>query len=674
MSAGLDNASRVKAALDVRAFYREELGKYKPANREHGWVNARCPMPGHEDKNPSFGVNLDTGRYRCQSCDANGRDAFDFLQARYGMTFKDALKNLADRCGVSLEDDRRQEAKPKPKAKERAAIVATYPYENADGSPRIRTLRDANKNFLQQRADGKGGWLWGLGDVEPVLYHLPDVLEAAALGKPIFVVEGEKDADNLAALGVTATTCAMGAGKWREEYTESLEGATAIVLPDNDSKGRKHAKAVAASCHKLGVPAKIIELPGLPDKGDVSDWIEAGGTIEALWALIEKAPLAPVENEDSGTLEAEDNDGDGVSLTHWEPADVAHMLGNEAPERQWIFEGSIAAGDLAGISAVGGAGKTWLALMLAASKAAGRAFLQPFPTTEPEPVLMFCGEDGPPIIHGRLRALAQHYDLTGNECRLLKENLILYCGVSEPLTAMTAAHGVVRTARFAWLEREVAKRKPRLIVLDPKIRWDGCEENDAASTTAFVVTLQDLIGEERACVCLHHVSKQAGHGTGSEAARGSTAWRDGVRWHAGLARLEERELARFGLDPESREFVRLEVSKANYAPQRGPVYFRRGPMGVLEDFNPKDVVTQAVVDFIAAAIESSGPLPYRDLRRGQHEVFKDFKTLRSSTSVSDWQGALDRALKAGDFVLRDERPKTLDLPTQLNAKDASNAA
>ena len=80
-----------------------------------------------------------------------------------------------------------------------------------------QTVRLTPKAFRQRRPDPvhPGAWLWNLEGVEPVLYHLPQVIEAIQRGEPIYVVEGEKDAEALQALGLTATCNAMGAGKWR---------------------------------------------------------------------------------------------------------------------------------------------------------------------------------------------------------------------------------------------------------------------------------------------------------------------------------------------------------------------------------------------------------------------------------------------------------------------------
>jgi Protein of unknown function (DUF3631) len=63
-----------------------------------------------------------------------------------------------------------------------------------------------------------------------------------------------------------------------------------VILPDNDETGRQHAGKVAMSLVGIAKRVRIVTLPGLPEKGDASAWIDAGGTAEQLWALIEQAP------------------------------------------------------------------------------------------------------------------------------------------------------------------------------------------------------------------------------------------------------------------------------------------------------------------------------------------------------------------------------------------------
>jgi len=175
-------------------------------------------------------------------------------------------------------------------------IVATYDYMDESGELLYQAVREEPKEFKQRRPDGNG-WIWNLEGVRRVLYRLPELLQA----RPddwVFIVEGEKDVDRLYDEGLTATTCPMGAGKWDDKYSEFLNDRSRVaIIPDNDDAGRKHSREVTGSLAGVGVKARIIELPGLPEKGDVSDWLDNGGDKSKLLKLIETTKLPESESE-----------------------------------------------------------------------------------------------------------------------------------------------------------------------------------------------------------------------------------------------------------------------------------------------------------------------------------------------------------------------------------------
>lgn len=157
-----------------------------------------------------------------------------------------------------------------------ASPPTVYTYRDQDGAPVFRIVRNPNKRFAAEHPDSTdGSWNKGLGGTTPVPYRLPEIL-AAHPDETIFVVEGEKDADNLAALGCIATTNPFGAGKWSTAFSPHLAGRDVVILPDNDDAGRAHAKDVANKLAGHARSVAIVPLPGLFEKGDVSDWLAAG--------------------------------------------------------------------------------------------------------------------------------------------------------------------------------------------------------------------------------------------------------------------------------------------------------------------------------------------------------------------------------------------------------------
>ena len=173
-------------------------------------------------------------------------------------------------------------------------VIERVEYQNAD---RTFVLTDGKrkKTFRQRRPDPEhpGEWIWNVDGVSKTLYRLPELIEAIAAGHPVFIVEGEGKVDVLRAFGITATTNPGGAGKWLPEFSEHLRGADVILLPDNDEPGWKHVHEVGAALAGITARTRILLLPGLPPKGDVCNWLDAGGTRERLDALMDtRAGLA----------------------------------------------------------------------------------------------------------------------------------------------------------------------------------------------------------------------------------------------------------------------------------------------------------------------------------------------------------------------------------------------
>src|SRR5262249_15942219 len=178
----------------------------------------------------------------------------------------------------------------KPKKPKLGRILAAYNYVDENNALVFHVVRFDPKDFRQRRPDGNGGWIWNLDGARRVPYHLPELKKA----QTVFVCEGEKDANNVCKLGLTATTCPGGASKgkskWRSEFNQYFVGKTVYISPHNDEAGRAHAMTVAGNLHSVAKEVRIFELPGLSAKDDISDWINNGGSREALLKLVEATP------------------------------------------------------------------------------------------------------------------------------------------------------------------------------------------------------------------------------------------------------------------------------------------------------------------------------------------------------------------------------------------------
>ena len=234
---------------------------------------ARCP--NHEDGKNSLSISVGDDGRTLLFCHASCATA-DVLRAA-GLKARDLFADSNGSVGGKVKAT-------KPKGK----VVASYDYHDASGNLVYQAVRLEPKSFRQRRPDGNDGWHWNMDGVDRVLYRLPELIQSDA-DAVIFVVEGEKDVDRLRELGCTATCNVGGAGKWRDEFGDNLRERHVVVLPDNDGAGRKHAKDVANSLSGVASCVKVVELPDLQPKGDVSDWLEAGSTIEQLMEIAASA-------------------------------------------------------------------------------------------------------------------------------------------------------------------------------------------------------------------------------------------------------------------------------------------------------------------------------------------------------------------------------------------------
>ncbi|HAH86004.1 MAG TPA: hypothetical protein DCL60_01375 [Armatimonadetes bacterium] len=249
------------------------LARLQGVRQEGGGYAALCPA--HNDNKPSLSIKVSNGKIlmHCHAgCDTRA---------------------VLDKIGLKMSDLFDEPLKPKSRSA-KGRIVANYDYTDENGNKLFQIVRFEPKSFRQRRkivAAGKVHWEWNVNGVRLVPYHLPQVRQSITQGKTIYLVEGEKDVHSLESIGLTATCNSGGAGKWKKQHSEALAGANVVILPDNDEPGRKHAQSVAKNLDGVAASIQIAELPGLPQKGDITDWLEAGHTREELIELVSSSPL-----------------------------------------------------------------------------------------------------------------------------------------------------------------------------------------------------------------------------------------------------------------------------------------------------------------------------------------------------------------------------------------------
>ena len=234
-----------------------------------------------------------------------------------------------------LEDNHFVPAKPKDNRAGThtgpSRIVATFDYRDALGALIFQVVRREPKDFRQRRPKPDGGWIWDIKGIQPLPYRLQELTEAIAAEQTIFIVEGEKNCDHAAgALGIVATTNAGGAGKWRPALNHHFRGADVVLIPDNDEVGREHMREVTAQLRGIANKLRILELPAswpeCPHKGDISDWIDAGGDAPEFWQMIENHAAAPVHVRQQTAESAAHRISDNLPIIQRQPGNLPQCV------------------------------------------------------------------------------------------------------------------------------------------------------------------------------------------------------------------------------------------------------------------------------------------------------------------------------------------------------------
>lgn len=370
-------------------------------------------------------------------------------------------------------------------------IVAKYDYKDERGNLIFQAVRYEPKGFKQRRPDRRGGWINNLDDTRRVLYCLPELVKADPQ-ITVYIPEGEKDVDALTERGCVATCNPMGAGKWRREYSEHLSGRSVVILPDNDRAGMDHARQVANSLFGIAASVKIVELPGLPEKGDVSDWLTAGGTSEQLAALAGEAGILdsrfPIGSEEPNRA---------FLLTP-----LSQLFEEPEEETACIWDKTLPASGLSILAAKPKVGKSTLARNLAVAVAKGEPFLSR--ETAKGPVIYLALEE-------KRSALRSQFIAMGAP----SEGIYVYTG------------GVPDDAIGA-LADAIVQVQPALVVVDPLLSLLRLTDvNDYAQVRNALEPLIQLARSSGAHImALHHMGK--GERAGSDAVLGSTALFGGV--------------------------------------------------------------------------------------------------------------------------------------------------
>ena len=517
----------------------------------HGSYGA-FPAPGHSADDRGVTVKDADG----------GRDVL--FNSFNGANWRE-IKDECRRIGLLPEWDRANDNGDRPRE------TGHYEYADGDGTVLYRTVRieqvGKRKRFQAQRPDGRGGWINGMGDAPRVPYRLPEIraaIERATVKDQdmptVYLVEGERKADKLASWGLVATAVAFGCKGWRKEYADALAGCTVIILPDNDDEGRGFAGKAGADLQSAGCSVRVIDLPGLPEKGDIIDWT---GTADDLRDLADKAINPPPQLLAS--------------------LDLAALAGVKPQAKRFAIERLAPLAEVTLFTGPGSAGKSLLGQQLATAAAAGLPCLGLAVISGPA-IYLTC-EDDADQLHWRQAHIS---DSMGAPMASLAGRLHLISLRGELDNPLMVDHGQGRLSpspSYKRLVDTIRATGSKLAILDNVAHLFTGNENDRGDVTRFVNLLNRLAGETGAAILLlGHPPKPGRPTDAAHDYSGSTAWINAVRSQFKID--HERDETGNIRDHDARAIT---VGKANYAQKGEALRFRWHNWAfVLEGDIPKD--------------------------------------------------------------------------------------
>jgi hypothetical protein len=524
-----------------------------------------APGPGHSPEDRSMSVKVD----------ANAPDGFvvysfasddpivckDYVRTKLGLP---AFKPNVGRPRVS--DDEIERAvmlalNGQSSGADKPRIVATYDYTDADGKLLYQVCRTEPKGFRQRQPDGNGGWIWKLGE-QRVLYRLPDLLKFP--DSTIFFCEGEKDSDRVAELNLCSTCVAS--GKWTDECVQALAGRDVVILEDNDEAGRKKASIAAQALYGTAKTIRIVALPDLPDKGDVSDWLDAD-PLRARKFCDVCFEVPAWELEKTGHPFAEPDESDKpetitppeIGLNEWDAGADIEL----PPPRGWLLGNSFARKFMSSLFGDGGTGKTAVRYAQLVSLATGQPLTGEYVFQRCR-VLIISLEDDRDELKRRICAVLLHHKIHASE---LSGWLFLSApGASAGKLMVLDKKGRTTRGRLAaTLEAAIIARKIDIVSIDPFVKSHSVEENSNSAIDDVVQVLIDLAAKYNVAIDVpHHVAKGSSEPGNANRGRGASAMKDGGRLIYTLTPMSTEEAQTFGVSEEDRRLlIRLDSAKVN---------------------------------------------------------------------------------------------------------------
>jgi hypothetical protein len=511
----------------------KQLGNAKKANGQ--WV-ASCPVPGHGkgngDKNPSLSISIND-------------DGKPLFHCHGGCTQEDVFNTIKDmRLLPELEErpDPLANIKPLPQIR----FDQEWEYQDEDRTTVFVKQRmkigESGKTYRLYKVDPDGRRHPTLGDARIVPYKLPELLDAKTAGRIIYVVEGEKAADALISIGVTATTAHTGAGSWPEAITEYFAGANVVIVPDNDLPGWRYAQKAVEAILPIAKNVKVVDLQLPKTAEDAYEFVhQYSKQRDDLVALV-KAAFKVTSIEDvtvperlnalkldapSSTKNSEiyTSDADHVK----KQAEIEHEFAGEPITKQsqakeakppktvnieawddiqdepveWLIHGILPTKSFSALFGPPGSFKSFIALDMAEAIATGRPWMGN-QIEKQGAVLYICGE-GFGGMGARIKACQIHHSTPkGAPIYVIRHQLNLRSSAEDFNALMMAVVQLVETTGIEF----------QLLIIDTLARaFGGGNENDSDAMGSFITSM-GKIQEFLACalMVLHHSGKDLAKG------------------------------------------------------------------------------------------------------------------------------------------------------------------
>lgn len=464
----------------------------------------------------------------------------------------------------------------------RPKIVCHYVYHDADGEPYLRVTRMSDKSFRQSHWD-IDGWASGKPKGEPVPYRLPEII--ARPDEPIWLVEGEKDADNLAALGLLATTAPGGGGNFplTPEFGRWFDGRSVIAIMDNDATGLRWRERVTQAI------ADVVHISMPAPAKDVSDWLSAGGTVDGLWELSRNPPPA----EDYSPVQSGETDTPPALIT---PTQFQWVEPSSIPQREVLYGTHLYRKFVSVTVSPGGVGKSSLVMMEAVCMASNQPKMGEPIYGGPFRVWYWNGEDPQDENIRRVVAAAVHHKIKPEE---FSSRLWIDSGrdMQIKLAAMARGEIELNDALFDQIEEALIERSIDVLIIDPLVSAHLVSENDNGAIDAIIKRLGRVAERARCAIELvHHVRKPASADAKVDVhdARGAGALIAGVRSARILNGMTEEEAKESGVNPNDRfSYFQVDLGKSNLSKRDGRSKWRRVVgvgLGNHSDIRDEDVI------------------------------------------------------------------------------------